>query len=336
MTRTLSQKRFVIHRSLLSQFRARPTTYLLILASLVCLLVASGSGQEPLRVNVRLVNVAFSARNSHGALVENLTKDDVEVFEDAVSQKISFFAHSVDVPLTLGLVVDFSGSQDQFSKQHERDLQVFLKTVLGSKDRAFLVCFGNHIRLVSDFSQSGAQMTQELDAYRHDDGHFPELGPKESRDLGTAFYDSIFYSVTEKLARESGRRALLVFSDGEDNSSSHDMMTTIEAAQSENVQIFTIRYTEKKHGRLTARNKYGIRVMDRVAKETGGKHIDAEAIDPETYFRQIAEELRSSYELAYYPSNAIRDDTFRKVAIRPKIPGMTIRSRTGYFSRSAE
>ena len=162
------------------------------------------------------------------------------------------------------------------------------------------------------------------------------MGPKESRDLGTAFYDSIFYSVTEKLASESGRRALLVFSDGEDNSSSRDMMTTIEAAQSANVQIFTIRYTEKKHGRLTARNKYGIRVMDRVAKETGGQHIDVEATDPETYFRRIAEELRSSYELAYYPSNPIRDDTFRKIAIRPKQAGVTVRSRTGYFSRSAD
>jgi Ca-activated chloride channel family protein len=325
-----------IRRQPFSQFRPSRKTCLLILASLFCLLVATGLGQEPIRVNVRLVNVAFSARDSRGALVENLTKDDVEVFEDAVSQKISFFAHSVDVPLTLGLVVDFSGSQDQFSKRHERDLQVFLKDALGPKDRVFLVCFGNHVRLVSDFSQSGAQMMQQLDTYRHDDGHFPELGPKESRDLGTAFYDSIFYSVTEKLANESGRRALLVFSDGEDNSSSHDMMTAIEAAQGANVLVFTIRYTEKKRGKLTARNKYGIRVMDRVAKETGGQHIDAEATDPKTYFRQLAEELRSSYELAYYPSNPIRDDTFRKIAIRPKQAGITVHSRTGYFSRSAD
>src|SRR5580704_3243150 len=291
------------------------------------------SGQEPIHVNVRLVNVAFSARDSHGALVENLTKDDVEVFEDAVSQKISFFAHSVDVPLTLGLVVDFSGSQDQFSKQHERDLQVFLKDVLGPKDRVFLVCFGNHVRLVSDFSLSGTQMMQQLETYRHDDGHFLELGPKESRDLGTAFYDSIFYSITEKLAGESGRRALLVFSDGEDNSSSHDMMTAIEAAQAANVLVYTIRYTEKEHGHLTARNQYGIRVMDRIAKETGGDAIDSEATDPKTYFQQIAEELRTSYELAYYPTNPLPDDTFRKIVIRPKQAGLKIRSKTGYFSR---
>ena len=117
---------------------------------------------------------------------------------------------------------------------------------------------------------------------------------------------------------------------------SHDMMTAIEAAQSANVLVLTIRYTEKKRGNLTARNKYGMRVMDRVAKETGGQHIDAASTDPKTYFRQIAEELRSSYELAYYPSNPIRDNTFRKIAIRPKQVGVTVRSRTGSFARSAE
>jgi Ca-activated chloride channel family protein len=175
-----------------------------------------------------------------------------------------------------------------------------------------------------------------LEQYRHDDKDFRELGPKEERDLGTAFYDSIFYPITEKLVGESGRRALLVFSDGEDNSSSHDMMTAIEAAQGSNVLVYTIRYTEKKHGKLTARNKYGIRVMDRIAKETGGSHIDAETTDPKTYFRQIAEELRNSYELAYYPTNPANDDTFRKIVIRPKGSGITVRSRTGYFSRPAD
>jgi Ca-activated chloride channel family protein len=162
---------------------------------------------------------------------------------------------------------------------------------------------------------------------------FPELGPPEGRDLGTAFYDSIYYSVTEKLARENGRRALLVFSDGEDNSSSHDMMTTIEKAQAENVLVYAIRYTEKEHGKLTARNKYGTSVMDRIAKETGGARVDAATTDPRTYFQQIAQELRTSYELAYYPTNSGTDETFRKIVIRPKQAGLKVRTKTGYFSK---
>ena len=302
---------------------------------LALLLFASALGQceEPIRVNVKLVNVAFSTRDSRGALVNSLTKDDVEVFEDAVPQKISFFARSVDVPLTLGLIVDFSGSQDQFSEKHQHDLEVFLKDILGPKDRVCLIGFGNHLRLISDFSQSGSELFDRLKRYRRSSRHFPELGPKEDRELGTAFYDSIYYSVTEKLANESGRRALIVFSDGEDNSSSHDMMTAIEAAQAANVLVYTIRYTEKQHGHLSARNQYGIRVMNRIAKETGGDAIDAETTDPKAYFEQIAEELRTSYELAYYPSNALKDDTFRKIVIRPKQSDLTVRSRTGYFSR---
>src|ERR1700688_1788099 len=318
------------------------------LPSRACLLVAVGLGiltrgvapgatfsrsQEPIRVKVNLVNVGFVARDARGALVDNLTEDDVDVVEDAIPQKIAFFSRSADVPLTLGVVVDASGSQDHFSKQHKQDLEVFFKDVLGPKDRVFLVGFGNHIRLVSDFSQSGGDLLEQWKQYQKSTGKFPELGPREDRDLGTAFYDSIFYSVTEKLARENGRRAILLFSDGEDNSSSHDMMTAIETAQRENVVVYAIRYTDKEHGKLTARNKYGISVMDRVARETGGAHIDAETTDAHVYFRQLAEELRTSYELGYYPTDPLKDDSFRKIVIKPKREGVKVRAKTGYFSR---
>lgn len=298
----------------------------------VILLCSAAVCQDSIRVNVKLVNVAFSVRDARGALVDNLTRDDLEIFEDAVPQKISFFARSNDVPLTLGLIVDASDSQNHFEKQHQRDLEVFLNDILGPKDKAFLICFGNHLRLVSDFTQSGRDLIERYNEFEKGNEKFPELDP-EKRDLGTGFYDSIYYPVVEKLANETGRRALLVFSDGEDNSSSHDMMTTIEAAQEANVVVYTIRYTQKEHGQLTARNKYGIRVMDRIAKETGGIHINAETTDPHAYFKQIAEELRSSYELAYYPSNPIKDDTFRKISVHVKQPNLTVRSKTGYFAR---
>jgi Ca-activated chloride channel homolog len=304
-----------------------------LIMALLALAVSVGRGQEPIRVKVNLVSVAFVARDANGALVNNLTQDDVEVLEDAIPQKVAFFSRSADLPLTLGLVVDASGSQDHFSKQHKNDLEVFFKDVLGPKDRVFLVGFGNHIRLVSDFSQSGGDLLEQWKQYQKSTGKFPELGPREDRDLGTAFYDSIFYSVTEKLALENGRRAILLFSDGEDNSSSHNMMTAIETAQSENVVVYAIRYTDKEHGKLTARNKYGTSVMDRVARETGGAHIDAETTDAHVYFRQIAEELRTSYELGYYPTDPLKDDTFRKIVIKPKREGVKVRAKTGYFSR---
>jgi len=301
--------------------------------AVLALAVTNGRGQEPIRVKVNLVSVAFVARDARGALVDNLTQDDVDVVEDAIPQKIAFFSRSADVPLTLGVVVDASGSQDHFSKQHKNDLEVFFKDVLGPKDRVFLVGFGNHIRLVSDFSGAGSDLLDEWKAYQKSSKHFPLLGPDDDRDLGTAFYDSIYYSVTEKLARENGRRAILLFSDGEDNSSSHDMMTAIETAQSENVVVYAIRYTDKEHGKLTPRNKYGTSVMDRVARETGGAHIDAETTNAHVYFRQIAEELRTSYELGYYPTDPLKDDSFRKIVIKPKREGVKVRAKTGYFAR---
>ncbi len=190
-------------------------------ACLIALLIAILSSgltfsQEPIHVAVNLVNVAFSVRDARGALVDSLSKGDVEVYEDAVPQEISFFAKSTDVPLTMGLVVDVSGSQDHFSKQHEHDLEVFLKEVLEPRDRAFLVTFANHIRLISDFSPSGPEIVERMNEYKERGkdkdkkklAEFPELGPPEGRDLGTVFYDSIYYSVTEKLARENGRRVL--------------------------------------------------------------------------------------------------------------------------------
>lgn len=303
--------------------------------AMACLLLLCPrtEAQKPIRVDVNLVNVAFTARDANGALVPNLTKDDVELFEDGAPQKIEFFAKSTDLPLTLALIIDVSGSQEHFEKKHRKDLQVFLNEVLGPEDRAFMVCFGNHLRLVSDYTNSLEQLLANMEDFDKGKKRFLEIGPQEDRDLGTAFYDSIYYSVTEKLAEAGGRQAILMFSDGEDNSSSHNMMQAIEAAQAANVIIYSIRYTESKHGNLNARNKYGISVMARIAKETGGTQIDARQTDPHEYFRQIAEELRTSYELAYYPKSRAKDDTFRKIVIKPKEDGIRIRAKTGYFSR---
>ena len=139
--------------------------------------VTVSRSQEPIRVKVNFVNVAFVARDARGALVDNLTEDDVDVFEDAIPQKVAFFSRSADVPLTLGVVVDASSSQDHFSKQHKNDLEVFFKDVLGPNDRVFLVGFENHIRLVCDFSQSGADLLDDWKKYQKDTRKFPELGP---------------------------------------------------------------------------------------------------------------------------------------------------------------
>jgi Ca-activated chloride channel family protein len=287
---------------------------------------------RPIRVNVRLVNVSFSARDTEGRLVTSLAKEDMEAYDDGEQVNIAFFAKGTELPLRLGLVVDASGSQERFFKRHERDLQVFLTSVLRPADRAFLLCFGNRLRLVSDFSASPGAITDGLKRFDHDHRGIPEIGPPDRRISGTAFYDAIYYATTEKLAGdEHGRRALIVLSDGEDNSSARHMLDAIEAAQRENVVVYAIRYTDAKRGEWTARNKYGMRVMQRIARETGGSDFDADQTDLKDAFRLIGEELRSSYELAYHSAHP-GDGTFHKLVLRSTRPGMKIRTKTGYFA----
>jgi Ca-activated chloride channel family protein len=301
------------------------------IAFLVILPSCLGQQAPAIQVNVRLVNVAFTVRDTSGKLVTNLTKDDFEVLDDGQSQPISFFACGEDLPLSLGLIVDMSGSQEHFVKAHQHDLGVFLTSVLSLRDRAFLICFGNHLRLAADFSASGSEL---IDGLRQLEKHdVPEIGPRDYREGGTAFYDALFYATTLKLAKvEQGRRALIVFSDGEDNSSAHNMLDAIEAAQTENVVVFGIRYTETRKGEWTARNKYGASVMARISRDTAGSDFDAQADDLRASFREIGEQLRSSYELAYHATGAA-DGTFHKLVIRTRQPGYTVRAKTGYFSR---
>jgi len=310
--------------------------FVVCLAALAAPLLCRAQPQATIRVDVSLVNVGFSVRDDRGNLVTNLTQDDIEITEDGVPQKIAFFAHSTDVPLTLGLIMDVSGSQQSFLKPHHDDLQGFLKTVLRSQDHAFLVCFANRLRLMADHTNSARELVDALRAFGKGRNieDFPQLGPPEHRLLGTAFYDAIYYSSTQMMQNvERSRRALIVFSDGEDNSSAHHMMEAIEAAQTNDVLLFTIRYTEVRDGRLNARNKYGTSVMDRIAHETGGAAFDGTGKGLLDGFRQIDEQLRSSYELAYHTSNPPGDRTFHKIAIKPRRPGLTVRAKTGYYAR---
>jgi len=305
------------------------------LAVLVC--VAGAFQEHPqLKVAVNLVNVSFTVHDSQGRFVPDLTPDDFEVFEDGQLQKVQFFDHATNLPLSVGLVVDFSSSQDHFVKPHHQDLQQFLNDVLGPRDRAFLLCFGNRLRLVRDFTSSANDLMEGLKDFEHNKRDYPELGPPdEERELGTGFYDAIYYPVTEKMAGVTGgQKALLVFSDGEDNSSAHHMLDAIEAAQNENVRVYGLRYTESKHGRLTARNKYGIRVMKRIARETGAADFDAREGDLAAWLGAIKEELRSSYDLAYPSTNPARDGSFRKITVRPKRAGLVVRAKPGYFAQT--
>ena len=294
----------------------------------------SAQDQPAFRTDVNLVSVTAVVRSQSGALLGNLNKDDFEVLEDNVPQEIRFFARQNELPLTLGLIIDVSGSQEKFLKQHNRDVETFLQKVLRPSDQVFAVCFGNHLRLVSDLTSSPQAITEELRQFSKGKSEFPEIGPKEERELGTALYDAVFFSVQKKLKGESGRRkAMLIFSDGEENSSEHDLLDALAAAQDEDTLIYCIRYTQKEHGRMTARNKYGLRVMRHLAGLTGGADYDGLASDLPEIFRQIGDELRSLYEIGYISNNEQHDGSFRKLTVRCRMPNTRVRAKSGFYAR---
>ncbi|MBX9601136.1 MAG: VWA domain-containing protein [Bryobacteraceae bacterium] len=285
------------------------------------------------RTDVNLVTVSFTVRNARGVLISDLTRDNFEILEDGVEQPVKYFARHSDLPLTLALVIDSSGSQREFVKAHRRDIKTFLKRILQPRDRVLLVGFANRVTLITDFTSSYDQLMDNLEEYHDRDRGFSDLGPKEIRISGSAFYDGIYHAADEKLKNVESRKAIIVFSDGEDNASAHHMMDAIEIAQNVGAPVYGIRYTETRRGRVTSRNKYGTSVMRRVGLETGGRDFDANEESVESAFKQIGEELRSMYEIGYISTKPQRDGQFRKITIRPKIEGLQVRAKTGYYPR---
>ena len=309
--------------------------FLLVSSSLLLsTLFTRAQGVPVIQVETHLIDTTLSVRDPDGRVVTGLTRDDFSVVEDGVPQKIRFFAHDNQLPLSIGLIIDASSSQEKFVKEHEKDVEAFLRQIVEPTDQAFAVCFGNHLRLVSDSTSSASVIMDGIRRFNKGNTDFPEIGPKERRELGTALYDAVFFSIIEKLAGIHQRRKILVvFSDGEENSSEHDLLDAIETAQNADVLIYAIRYTELKHGKMDARDRYGMRALDHLTTQTGGKTFDFHATNLTQDFAEIAGDLRSLYELAYQSTNPTRDGAYRKVVIQTTRPGLAVRARTGYYAR---
>jgi Ca-activated chloride channel homolog len=286
------------------------------------------------KAEVHLVNISFNVRSAEGKLVPGLTADDFEVYEDGVLQKVNSFANEGQLPLTLGLIVDASDSQDKFLKRHSKDIETFLKKTVQPQDQVFAVCFGNHIRLVSDLTSSTPQVIDGLARFDKGDRDFVEIAPDEIRESGTALYDAVYETSVGKLRGvDNRRRALILFTDGEENASAHDLLDAIAAAQDSDVVIYAVRYSDIHKGHLSAHNKFGAQSLNHMTSQTGGLQFDGLHTNLPDAFERIGEELRSLYVLSYHSTNKSRDGRFRKVEIRPKDPSLVVHAKAGYFGQ---
>ena len=293
------------------------------------------------KVNVNLVDVVFNVKDKQGALVPHLTRNDCTVLEDKVPQTLKNFNAENNLPLTLGILLDTSGSQTRVLPLEQEAGGQFLQEVLRQKDQAFALSVDVNVDVLQDLTNSPRLLSRALDkAEINAPGSIgPGPVPTSGDPRGTVLYDAIYLASREKMAEETGRKALILLTDGQDEGSRHKINDAIAAAQKNNVVVYVILIADVNEVYLMqGMNYYGFSAMKQVTEATGGRVINVghNSKKLEEAFQQIQDELRSQYVATYTPTNTKLDGTFRHLAVECKGDGMKTQVRKGYYATVAE
>jgi VWFA-related protein len=293
------------------------------------------------KIGASLVDLLFTVKDKNGELVPHLTQTDCTVQEDKVPQKLKTFTAETDLPLTLGILLDTSGSQQRLLPLEQDAGSQFLNRVLRKKDEAFLVSFDVNVDLLQDYTNSARELAHAMQKAQINDaggngGGIPGLGggPVPVSDpKGTLLYDAIYLAANEKLTQETGRKAIIILTDGEDEGSKTKINDAIAAAQRQNVIVYIILLADKELYWSQGMGYYGYGYAKKIAEETGGRVIDVGNNGPklQAAFEQIEDELRTQYIATYTSSNTKLDGTFRHIAVNCG-DGNKVQVRKGYFA----
>ena len=294
------------------------------------------------KLNVNLVDVFFTVKDKNGNLVPHLTKDDCTVTEDKAPQKLKSFVAETSQPLTLGILLDTSGSQYRVLPLEKEVGGQFLERVLRQKDEAFLLSFDVNVDLLQDYTNSArllarAMNTAEINtAGGNGAAGTPGAGggtvPTIGKPKGTLLYDAVYLAASQVMNQETGRKAMILLTDGEDEGSVHKIGEAIAAAQKSNVLVYTILIADR--GFYGGFGYSGFSAMKKMTEETGGRLIDVgnNGKKLEAAFEQIEDELRTQYVASYTPSNTRLDGGFRRLGVECRGDGMKVQVRKGYFA----
>jgi VWFA-related protein len=298
-----------------------------------------------LRVNVNLVSLFFTARDKHNGLVSTLTKKDCSILEDKQPQTIKNFSSEADLPLTLGILLDTSGSQQNVLSLEQQAGGTFLRDILRSKDEAFLVTFDVGVNLEQDFTNNANELIRAMDkaeintAGGNGSMGVPGIGqgpiPTQGAPKGTLLYDAVAQVSNDKLRTETGRKALILLTDGEDEGSVTKPNQAIEAAQKANAIIYVILIADRPFYAYHGPFGYsGDMQMRKLTEETGGRTINVgnNGKKMEDAFAQIEQELRTQYLASYTPTNNKLDGGYRKLDVSCQGDGLKIQTRKGYYA----
>jgi VWFA-related protein len=296
------------------------------------------------KLAVNLVDVFFTVKNKQGELVPHLSKDDCTVNEDKQPQTLKNFVAETDLPITLGILLDTSGSQQRVLPLEQDAGSQFLEQVLRKKDEAFLLSFDVDVDLLQDFTNSARQLARAMQkaeintAGGNGAGGIPGAGggtiPTVGDPKGTLLYDAVYLAANQKMTQESGRKAMILLTDGEDQGSDHKIGEAIAAAQRSNVMVYVILIADR--GFYGGFGYSGYSAMKRMTEETGGRLIDVgnNGKKLEAAFQQIQDELRTEYVATYTPLNTKLDGSFRRISVECKGDGLKVQSRRGYYAQA--
>src|ERR1700683_1252717 len=279
------------------------------------------------KVNVNLVDRFFTVKDKNGNLVPHLNKEMCAVSEDKVPQTLKNFVAETNQPLTLGILLDTSGSQQRVLPLEQDAGAQFLQQVLRTKDEAFVLSFDVNIDLLQDYSNSARELGRAMNkaqintAGGNGGSGMPGAGggtiPTAGGPKGTVLYDAIYEASNYKLNQETGRKAMIILTDGEDEGSDHKIKDAIAAAERNNVIVYVILIADREMYWNQGMGYYGYSPAKQISDESGGRIIDVgnNGAKLQAAFQQIEDELRTQYLASYVPSNTKTDGTFRHIAV---------------------
>jgi Ca-activated chloride channel family protein len=280
-------------------------------------------GQESgttIKVDVKLVNVFVTVTDEHGAPVAGLKKDDFAIREDGVEQKIAVFDRESELPLSILLVIDTSLSTRKDLPLELQSARRFAHTILRPVDALSLYAFSETVQEVVPFTSDLKRIDRGIE-------HVP-LG------AATAVYDALYLG-SQALERREGRKVMVAITDGGDTVSHVNYQHAVRRAQEAEAILYSIIVVpiEASAGRDTG----GEHALIQLSEDTGGKHFYAKSLAQlDDAFRQISDELRTQYLLAYYPSRRVADQEFRRIQLSIRgtagKPQYRVHHRTGYYS----
>jgi VWFA-related protein len=285
----------------------------------------SGGGYT-LKKDVDLVVLHATVEDSRGIFVPGLQQQDFKVFEDRIAQQLSVFTRE-DVPVSLGLVVDNSGSMREKRAQVNSAALTFVKTS-NPQDEVFVVNFNDeyYLDLDKDFTNDPRELQEALERI-------------DSRG-STALYDAVVGSLDHLKKGHKDKKVLLVITDGDDDASRKTFEYTVKAAQNSNALVYAVGvFSEDDRSHDAKMVRHSKKILTEMAEATGGEAFFPNSLDDVApVCTQIAHDIRNQYTLGYYPTNTNKDGSFRTVKVEVNARGrgkLVVRTRTGYYAKAS-